>query len=78
MRKVTYNLEQLGKKLLSGSVMMLLLTATACKDDDAETNQIQRAGAKPEWAPNIDGKRQAVIEQLQSYGTPPLKTLTPG
>ncbi|CAA9226617.1 MAG: Esterase/lipase [uncultured Cytophagales bacterium] len=78
MRKMTYPLQQLGKRLLSGSVMVLLLAATACKDNDAEPNQIRPTGPKPEWAPNIDGKMQAVIEQLQSYGTPPLESLTPG
>lgn len=37
---------------------------------------IQPKGPKPDWAPTIDPQMLAVIEQLESYGTPPLHTLT--
>ncbi|AHM60359.1 alpha/beta hydrolase domain-containing protein [Flammeovirgaceae bacterium 311] len=39
-------------------------------------NVIMPEGPPPEWAPDIDPQMLAVIEQLQSYGTPPLHTLT--
>ncbi len=33
-------------------------------------------GPKPVWAPNITAEMQTVIEKLESFGTPPLPTLT--
>jgi acetyl esterase/lipase len=38
---------------------------------------IKPSGPKPAWAPNIDPQMQAVIEELDSFGTPPLPKLTP-
>lgn len=37
---------------------------------------IQPKGPKPEWAPTIDPQMLAVIEQLESYGSPPITSLT--
>lgn len=76
MRKMKYSTMQLGKKLLSGSLAMVLLATMACTNEKAEPNQIQPTGPKPAWAPNIDNKMLAVIEQLQSYNTPPLVQLS--
>jgi acetyl esterase/lipase len=38
---------------------------------------IQPKGPAPAFAPDIDPQMLAVIEQFQSYGTPPLPTLSP-
>ncbi|HMK04059.1 MAG TPA: alpha/beta hydrolase [Ferruginibacter sp.] len=40
------------------------------------TTALKPAGPKPGWAPDIDDEMAVVIEKLQSYGAPPLETLT--
>lgn len=46
------------------------------QDKPDKADMIQPEGPAPEWAPDIDPQMLAVIEQLKSYGTPPLHTLT--
>lgn len=62
-------------------------TTTATNDStgvstmEGNTNQSASAlkpkGPKPEWAPDIDDEMAVVMEKLQSYGAPPLETLSP-
>lgn len=70
-----------SRRLLVIAAIFMLASCDAFKDiipdktpDRAE--KIQPEGPAPEWAPDIDPQMLAVIEQLQSYGTPPLHTLT--
>ncbi|MBC7848711.1 MAG: alpha/beta hydrolase, partial [Chitinophagaceae bacterium] len=51
-------------------------TAQVAKADEKE-KKLEPKGPKPEWAPKIDDEMAVVIEKLQSYGAPPLETLTP-
>lgn len=51
--------------------------STSMKTDSAEAKALNPKGPKPEWAPNITAEMQTVIEKLESFGTPPLTTLTP-
>ncbi|MEJ7675869.1 MAG: hypothetical protein WKF59_25015 [Chitinophagaceae bacterium] len=51
--------------------------STSIKTDSAEAKALNPKGPKPEWAPNITAEMQTVIEKLESFGTPPLTTLTP-
>ncbi|MGI8580969.1 MAG: alpha/beta hydrolase [Chitinophagaceae bacterium] len=51
--------------------------STSIKTDSADAKALNPKGPKPEWAPNITAEMQAVIEKLESFGTPPLTTLTP-
>ena len=44
--------------------------------EPVESAVIQPEGPNPEWAPDIDPQMWAVLEQLGSYGTPPLPELT--
>lgn len=75
-------LETLSSKLLAAMAVMLVLSS--CEEiieliprDPAEKSEIiQPEGPKPAWAPDIDDQMWAVVEQLGSYGTPPLPTLT--
>ncbi|SMB99189.1 Alpha/beta hydrolase fold-3 domain protein [Hymenobacter roseosalivarius DSM 11622] len=55
---------------------------TSCEDDGGTLFPnprvlIQPKGPAPAFAPDIDPQMLAVIEQFQSYGTPPLPTLSP-
>ncbi|MEO6636910.1 MAG: alpha/beta hydrolase fold domain-containing protein, partial [Ginsengibacter sp.] len=45
-------------------------------DSSTATMNIQPAGPKPSWAPNIKPEMQAVIEKLVSYGDSPLVKLS--
>ena len=46
-------------------------------DKNGEFKRLKPAHAKPAWAPEIGDEMAVVIEKLESYGTPPLETLTP-
>ena len=52
-------------------------SATTTDNDKTKTMNLEPKGPKPDWAPNIDDEMLVIIEKLQSYGTPPLETLTP-
>ena len=70
-------------KRLWAAVATLLLFSS-CEEyydlfprEPAERSEvIQPEGPKPDWAPDIDDQMWAVVEQLGSYGTPPITTLT--
>lgn len=51
--------------------------STSMKTDSASVKALNPKGPKPEWAQNITPEMQTVIEKLESFGTPPLTTLTP-
>lgn len=73
-RKQTLKLALLGK-----AAMLCLLMVVACVPEipgPLIPVVIKPSGPKPDWAPDIDPQMLAVIEQLKSYGTPPLPTLT--
>ena len=44
--------------------------------DTSAAARLEPKGPDPEWAPDIKDEMQVVIEKLQSYGAPPLETLT--
>ena len=46
-------------------------------NDTIQAKALTPKGPKPQWAPNITPEMQTVIEKLESFGTPPLPTLTP-
>ena len=66
--------------LKKGMMAFVLMTfVAACVPRELEQffpQPIEPKGPKPDWGPTIDPQMLAVIEQLQSYGTPPLHTLT--
>ena len=85
MKRVTTKRHFLRSKrnsLLAAAATLLL--SSSCEeiipylpDEPEERSEIiQPEGPNPEWAPNIDPQMWAVVEQLGSYGTPPLPTLT--
>ena len=45
-------------------------------NDTSMAKEIKPKGPKPQWAPDITPEMQTVIEKLESFGTPPLPTLT--
>lgn len=51
---------------------------SAIKTDTTSTNpnHLNPAGPDPSWAPDIDDEMLVVIEKLQSYGAPPIETLS--
>ena len=51
--------------------------STMNNTDTTTGKAIKPKGPKPDWAPGITPEMQAVIEKLESFGTPPLPTLTP-
>ena len=51
--------------------------STMNNTDTITAKQIKPNDPKPDWAPNITPEMQTVIEKLESFGTPPLTTLTP-
>ena len=51
-------------------------SATITDNNKTNTMDLEPKGPKPGWAPNIDDAMLVVIEKLQSYGTPPLETMT--
>ncbi len=67
-----------------GVAAATLLLFSSCEEyydlfprEPAERSEvIQPEGPKPDWAPDIDDQMWAVVEQLGSYGTPPITTLT--
>lgn len=69
------------KRLLSllTLVAVLLTFMVSCKKDETDPiiDSIKPKGPKPAWGPTITPQMQTVIEKLESYGTPPLYTLTP-
>ena len=83
MRQVTTFQYVLSAKRLWAAAATLLLFSS-CEEyfdlfprDPVETSEvIQPEGPKPDWAPDIDDQMWAVVEQLGSYGTPPITTLT--
>lgn len=42
----------------------------------ATSQNLKPKGEKPEWAPSITENMQVVIEKLQSYGAPPIESLS--
>lgn len=42
-----------------------------------KSNDLRPKGPKPAWAPDMHDEMAVVLEKLQSYGAPPLETLTP-
>lgn len=60
------------------AAMAVLMFACTKKDGvDPAIAAIKPKGPKPAWGPTITPQMQTVIEKLDSYGTPPLYTLTP-
>ncbi len=53
-----------------------ITSMTMSSDSSAPAMNIQPAGPKPSWAPNIKPEMQAVIEKLVSYGDSPLVKLS--
>ncbi len=51
-------------------------TSTDSTVRNSENVQLKPKGAKPDWASNIDDEMLVVMEKFQSYGAPPLETLT--
>lgn len=51
-------------------------TASAKMRDTSNTAALEPKGPKPDWAPDMKGEMQVVIEKLQSYGAPPTETLS--
>ncbi|MDO1451117.1 alpha/beta hydrolase [Rhodocytophaga aerolata] len=67
--------------VLAKAAMLLLLLVSACVPEipgPLLPIVIKPKGPKPSWAPTIDPQMQAIIEELDSFGTPPLHELTPG
>jgi acetyl esterase/lipase len=74
-RRQTFTFALLGK-----AAMLCLLMVIACVPEIPSPLIpviIKPNGPKPTWAPDIDPQMQAVIEELDSFGTPPLPELTP-
>lgn len=66
--------------LVGKTMIICLLLVAACVPEIPSPLLpivIKPKGPKPDWAPAIDPQMLAVIEQLKSFGTPPLHTLTP-
>jgi acetyl esterase/lipase len=75
IRKQNFTLALAGK-----AAMLCLLMVVACVPEipgPLIPVIIKPNGPKPVWAPDIDPQMQAVIEELDSFGTPPLPELTP-
>lgn len=71
-----------GPRVWKNSLWLVLLAGvllSACREFPLSLieEQIKPQGPKPAWAPTIDPQMQAVIEQLDSFKTPPLYTLSP-
>ncbi|WP_228466548.1 alpha/beta hydrolase family protein [Adhaeribacter swui] len=68
-----------GLRLLSiFTIFGLVLSLSACQDDDESNTGIDPSKPKPEWGPTIKPEMQAVIEALDSLSKGvPLNTLTP-
>ena len=50
--------------------------STVTMENNKEIDSFSPKGPKPEWAPSITDNMQVVIEKLQSYGAPPIETVT--
>ncbi|MEJ7740583.1 MAG: alpha/beta hydrolase [Chitinophagaceae bacterium] len=73
-----YGLKKPLSEFICLSVAFLLLLASCTKTEvDPKIASIKPKGPKPAWGPTITPQMQTVIEKLESYGTPPLYTLTP-
>ncbi len=62
-------------KSFSVLVICLVALSSCSKGNDNDTAVIKPTGPTPVWGPTIKAEMQAVIEKLESYGTPPLETL---
>lgn len=62
-------------KGLSVLFICLVILSSCSKNDDDDHAAIKPTGPTPVWGPTIEPEMQAVIEKLESYGTPPLETL---
>lgn len=67
---------------LLAAFAVVVVSLSSCEDDGGITFPnprvlIQPKGPAPAFAPDIDPQMLAVIEQFQSYQTPPLPTLSP-
>ncbi|WP_207422766.1 alpha/beta hydrolase [Desertivirga brevis] len=70
------NLKSTCQRGLLG-LSMAVICFSSCKKDDDDNPIVSPKGPKPAWAPNIEPEMQAVIEKYESYGVPPLETLSP-
>lgn len=68
-------MKQFATRIFSAAVLTGALLAASCKNDDDATG-IQPMGKAPEWGPTMHNEMIAVIEQLDSFHTPPLQTLS--
>jgi len=63
---------------LSASLVIFFISCEKDKDKlDPRIASIKPKGPKPAWGSTITPQMLTVIEKLESYGTPPLVTLTP-
>ena len=53
------------------------MSDTTANTNTSDMKALEPKGPKPGWAPGITAEMQTVIEKLESFGTPPLPTLTP-
>ncbi|MEJ7767904.1 MAG: alpha/beta hydrolase [Chitinophagaceae bacterium] len=73
------------RKMITKSKSMLficlavMISIISCNKNEVDPAiaAIKPKGPKPAWGPTITPQMQTVIEKLESYGTPPLHTLTP-
>lgn len=85
MNKLSYSLllkRTARVRYLLAACCVAAASLTSCEDEGGTLFPnpraiIQPKGPAPAFAPTIDPQMLAVIEQFQSYGTPPLPTLSP-
>ena len=81
-KKISQAVVARSGRFLATLVLFLLLASCeeiidAIPRDPVDKGEaIKPEGPKPKWAPDIDDQMWAVVEQLGSYGIPPLPTLT--
>ena len=85
-------MKQFQHALLAAMVGMMVASCNASDDaattgndstgveqqssNNSTAANLKPQGAKPEWAPSITDPMQLVMEKLQSYGAPPIESLT--
>ncbi len=57
-------------------MFLTLLFFSSCKQEDKNDLKIQAKGEKPEWRTELTSEMRDVIDKLESFGTPPLITLS--
>ncbi len=67
-----------SRRSLRYQLLAAVLVVSACTEipEPIVDELVKPTGPKPAWAPDIDPQMLAVIEQLQSFNTPPLTTLS--